>query len=184
MAIATLVYDDFEDGTTQGWSPQNPAVASVSNTDVAPFAGVRSLRAQRIASTSTVRAVRTLTGLVVGQEYTLHAACYRPPSGSVSGYMLGIEGISTPALNSPSAGTWRETTYTFTATATSHVVIYGALVLTSNLAIQLDEFRVTYEGEPPADEDTLLFGDKPVTQVFVGDKPVTQIYVGSTLAWP
>ena len=67
----------------------------------------------------------TLTGLTVGRSYTLSAWVDASASTGLSDIRIGVSGIGgTPSAVSPGTG-YQQSTYTFTATATSHLFSFG-----------------------------------------------------------
>lgn len=110
----TIYTQDFSSGSFDSWIGTAAGVG----------AGVLSSRLQvsRASSpyTSGVRMQRTFSGLTVGRSYTLAADWMREHAGA-SNARLG-DGATWGVPVTQSLGVWVRATYTFTATATDHIL--------------------------------------------------------------
>ncbi len=106
-----------------------------------------------LAQTSTANAVapRTITGLTVGRSYTLEAwLASTQDAATVTSTSLGVTSIgdSTPVTAAGAvsgAVTWAKSTYTFTATATSHTVHVTAASTSGTAGVLIDDVVLTQD---------------------------------------
>jgi len=121
----------FEAGTT-GWSAFGTNAPTLSQSATQALNRTKSLQIAWATSSSSVQGPQyTITGLTVGQQYTVSASAYTPTGGArlvavITG--IGLGGTSSAVQNS-----WNSPfTITFTATATSHTLQFWSTAPTTS----------------------------------------------------
>jgi RHS repeat-associated protein len=122
--------------------------ASVSSSTLAAHAGTTAALLEQSSSADAV-ATRTLTGLTIGRDYTFEAwLASTEDSSVVTSTSIGVAGIgdSTPVTADPAVSgvvSWAKSTYTFTATATSHDLQVTTSAPTDDASVLIDDITVT-----------------------------------------
>lgn len=110
----TIAYASNFTSTVDGWTGSTVALT-------ANFGGTGKLRLSAGSGTYTASASRTVTGLTIGSVYTYSLLVDRSGQGTCA---LGVTGMAPTAYMLLPAGTPTAMSYTFTATATSHVITF------------------------------------------------------------
>ena len=118
----------FEGGTTDAWATYGTGGATIANSTTQAWSGTHSLRVTW--TTSLQGAQLPLADLAIGATYTISAYVY---VGGVTGSSVGIgvAGIGTSSTRTSWNNTWGRLSYTFTATASSHLLQVSIIGATS-----------------------------------------------------
>jgi hypothetical protein len=149
-AVEFVTNPGFEVDLT-GWTETDPTSILTLTRDTGTVrTGVGSLKMAYTgggAGQSSI-AQNTVTGLVVGQNYTVSAWCYNPTgSTAIAPYIGHNAGSGTSATTPLPANTWTQRTVTFTATATSAVFWIGNSGVTgAGQATYVDDVSVRASG--------------------------------------
>ena len=104
------------------WSPGGTVPPTLSESTAGPpVVGTHGLQIAWGVGGSTPNAGMTISGLVIGRQYTVSAQARTPSSGSGPFLLLGIAGILDGAPNTL-LDTWQQIKVTFTATANTHIL--------------------------------------------------------------
>jgi hypothetical protein len=121
VGIVLPVYSSgFESsGDQSGWAGGSGVTLAFGNTPV--HGGSNNANGQTTTGI-TATLTKTVTGLTVGVTYTVTAWCNSNGVAGLTAASVGISGIAQGSSVTRSAA-WQQVSYTFTATATSHVVL-------------------------------------------------------------
>lgn len=122
----TLYSEGFETaGAVGGWVAVSGSV--LFNVQTAAHSGVRVLSIQRSTTPGVGSATRTITGLSVGRVTTASVWFFNTSNQASVAATIGVTGIGTSVAVAPEAADgWVQLSYTFTPTATSHVLVLSA----------------------------------------------------------
>ncbi|CAO1650537.1 hypothetical protein NYA9BBAC_00906 [Salinibacterium sp. NYA9b] len=139
-------YSQGFESSVDGWTAD--AFSSVSTSTSYKRSGSRSLKVLSL-SDNFATVTRTLTGLVVGVEYTL--ACLANGGGSGPAPVdIGITGKGNSGTSSSAPSGFELRSFTFTASATSHEAVldisFGTAWWTSGDAVWFDDITLSHGG--------------------------------------
>lgn len=110
----------FEAGIT-GWTAFGTTPPTLSQSAAQALNRTHSLLITWGTNTSTIQGPQySMTGLTVGQQYTVSAQVYTPAGGAR--LVAAVAGIGLGGASSTSAGIWSQVSITFTASTTSHTL--------------------------------------------------------------
>lgn len=118
-----------------------------SSTDQASI-GTYSVMTDQTTAATTTRTNISMTGLTIGQSYTISVDTYRvaPASGNVSIWVMAGQGSATSvgvSIPSATVGSWHTTSLTFTANSTSGQMQYLVPTTATQDITYLDNFIIT-----------------------------------------
>jgi hypothetical protein len=153
IALAESAFD--------GWALYTGS-GTVSSSTTSPHGGSRVLLFNRASGTANIGVSKTLTGLTIGKAYTYKAWVKTNRVGGSQTISIGVtgKGAVTPDIVE---NVWEQQSYTFTATATTHVLtVTGAYATSGSYTCYLDDVLV----EEPAWTENVP--ESPVTPLFTG----------------
>jgi hypothetical protein len=140
----------FESAAVTDWAAFGSTPPTLSASTTHAHEGTYGMRIVWATGTTANGAQTTLYGLQVGRQYTASAWVW--VTGGATAVRLGVSGIATGTASS-TTGAWQQISYTWTATATSHVVqVTPAAGTTSGHDVWVDEVMVA-EGTAVATYD-------------------------------
>jgi large repetitive protein len=145
VAEQVIEITDFESGPN-GWG-----ASSGEATSTTAHGGTLSAVVEQTGATPATL-TRTLTGLTIGRSYTVDAWISTTDDDTTTvTTTLGVTGIgdTVPATAPPAVGsdvTWVNSSYTFTATATTHDVYVSGTAPTDDASLLIDDVTITQDG--------------------------------------
>ncbi|WP_246140136.1 PA14 domain-containing protein [Protaetiibacter larvae] len=143
---STIASYGFETGgSTEGWVPVSPSTSTQVTDATQAHASTGFLHPNR-SGTGTIQTSRTVTGLTPGRSYTVAGWWTVNSALGASTGSVGVTGVgaSTP-VSAAGVGVWKQLSYTFTATGTSHELTLTATRTVSGVLMGWDDVTVTQD---------------------------------------